>query len=62
MRTHWSTLADTITEVESVGDTRGNAHAVVDYLANTLEELEAPCDTWGETDALVDTLAEREQR
>ena len=37
MRTHWSTLADTVTEVEAVGYTRGDAHAVVDNLANKLE-------------------------
>ena len=61
MRTHWSTLADTLTEVEVVGNTRGDAHAVVDNPANTLEKLEALGEKWGETDALVDPLAEREQ-
>ena len=61
MRTRWSTLADTVGEVEVLGNTRGDAHAVVDILANTLEKLEALCEKWGETDTLVDTLAEREQ-
>ena len=32
MRTHWWTLADTLAEVEKVtlGDTQGDAHALVD--------------------------------
>ena len=30
MGTLWSTLADTLAEVEAVGDTRCDAHALVD--------------------------------
>ena len=30
MRTYCSTLADTLAEVEGVGDTRGDAHTLVD--------------------------------
>ena len=35
MRTHWSTLAYTLAKVEAVGDTVGDALALVDTLANT---------------------------
>ena len=55
MRTPSLTVADTISDVEAVSDTWGDAHAFVDNLANTLEELEALGDTWGDADALVDT-------
>ena len=41
MRTHWSTLVDTIAEVESVGDKRRDANAVVDTLFDTLRVMEA---------------------
>ena len=41
MRTHWSTLADTLPEVEGVGDTRGNAHGLFDTLADTVAEVES---------------------
>ena len=55
MRTRWSTVADTLPEVEAVGDTRNDAHAVVDNLANTLEELEELGDSRINAHALVDT-------
>ena len=57
MHTHWSTLADTIAEVESVGEKRGNAHAVVDTLGDTLEVKESVGETSGDAHALVETLA-----
>ena len=36
----WSTVADTLAEVEAVGETRGDSRALVDNLADTLEEVE----------------------
>ena len=41
MRTRWLKLADSVAEVESVGDTRGHAHALVNNLPDTLAEVEA---------------------
>ena len=38
---YWSTLADMVAQVESVGETRGDAHALVKALADTLAEKEA---------------------
>ena len=35
------TLADTLPEVEGVGDTRGNAHGLFDTLADTVAEVES---------------------
>ena len=59
MRTHWSTLADTRTEVEAetLGDRRSDTHAVIDILAASLAEVEgeAAGDTWCDAHALVDT-------
>ena len=58
MRTHWSTLADTLAEVQNLTpcDTRGDARALVDSLADTLAEVEMTLgDTWGDAHALVDT-------
>ena len=59
MRMHCSTLADTLAEVEAVtlGDTRMDAHALVDTLADELSEAEAVTlgDTRGDVHALVDT-------
>ena len=55
MRTHWSTLADTLAEVEAVGDFRGDTHALVDTMPDTLEEVEAVGDTLGDVYAVVDT-------
>ena len=34
-----------LAEVEAVGDTRGDAHALVETLADTLEEEESVSDT-----------------
>ena len=39
------------------GDTRGDAHALVNTMADTLPKEEAVGDTWGDTHALVDNLA-----
>ena len=60
MRTRWSTLADTLAEVESVGDTRGDAHALVDNLTDTLAEVEAvkQGDTRSDAHTVVNTLAD----
>ena len=55
MRTRWSRIADTLAEVETVGDTRGDARGVVDTLADTLAEVETVVDTPGDAHALVDT-------
>ena len=43
MRTHCSTLTNTVAEVEAeaVGDTRGDAHALVNTLAHTVAEVES---------------------
>ena len=43
MRTHWSTLADALKEVEALTliDTRGDAHALFDARADALPEVEA---------------------
>ena len=51
----WSTLADTLAEVPSVGDTRGDERALVDTLADTLVVVEAVGDTLGDVHALVVT-------
>ena len=63
MRTRWSTLSDTLAEVEAVtlGDIWGDAHAVVETLDDTLAEMEAKTlgETRGDAFALVDTLASR---
>ena len=56
MRTHWSTLADALGEVEALTlvDTPGDLHALVDTLADSLAEVRAG-DTrrhtgrWGHT-------------
>ena len=48
-------LADSVAEVESVGDTRGHAHALVDNLADTLAEVEEVGETGRDAHALVDT-------
>ena len=58
MRTHWSTLADTIAEVESVGDKRGDAHAVVDTLSETLAVMEAVGESSSDAHALLESLAD----
>ena len=59
MRTRWSTLADTVAEVEAVGDTRGHVHALVETPADPVAEVDAVTidDTQGDTHALVDTPA-----
>ena len=59
MHTHWSTLSDTIAEVEAVtiADTRDDAHALVDTLGDTLAEVETLGDTRDDSHALFDTLA-----
>ena len=61
MRTRWSTLADTLVEVDAIGSTRGDAYALVGTLADTLSEMWAVKlgDTRGYAHALVDTLASR---
>ena len=50
MSTHWSTLADTLADVEAVtlNDTRCDAHALVGTLAASLAEVEVETlgDTW----------------
>ena len=62
IRTHWSKLRDPVANVEvvSLGDARGNTHALVDNLAETLVEVEVVklIDARGETHALVNTLAD----
>ena len=57
MRTHWSTIADTLAEVELVGDTGDDALAPVDTLADPVAEVDAVTlgDTQGDAHALVDT-------
>ena len=59
MRTRWLKLADSVAEVESVGDIRGHAHALVYNLADTLAEVKAVTVgvARGVTHALVVTLA-----
>ena len=61
MRTHWSTLADALGEVEALTlvETPGDAQSLVDNLADTLAEVEAVtlCDRQSDAHALVDTLA-----
>ena len=39
MRMRCLTLADTVAEVEEVGDTRGDTHALLETLADTLIEV-----------------------
>ena len=58
MRTRWLVLADTVAEVEAVGDKRGDKRALVDTLADTVAEVEAVKlgDTRGYANALVNTL------
>ena len=53
------TVTDKLTEVEAVGDERGDAHAVVNTLADTLPEVDAKTigDTQGVAHALVDNMA-----
>ena len=60
MRTHWSTLANTIEEVEAVGDTRRDAHVLVDTLADPVLKVDAVTlrDTRSDADELVETLAD----
>ena len=57
MRTHCSTIAYTLAEVELVGDTGGDALALVDTLADPVAEVDAVTlgDTQGDAHALVDT-------
>ena len=57
MRTHWSTLADTLAEVEAVADERGDDCRLLDILADTLAEVEAVTlgDARVDAHALVDT-------
>ena len=59
MRTHWSTLADAVAEVEALTlvDSRGDAHALVDTLAGALAEVEEVTlgDIRGHVHTLVDT-------
>ena len=60
MRPHWSTLVDPLAKVEvvTVGEARGNTHALVDTLAETLAEVKAVEDKRVDARALVDTLAD----
>ena len=60
MRTRWSKLADTLAEVEAVGDTRDDARALVVTLANKLAKNKAMTlgATRGYAHELVDTLAD----
>ena len=62
MRTSWWTLADTLAEVEAVtlGDARGDVHALVGTPTDTVPEVEAVKlgDPRGDAHALVNTLAE----
>ena len=61
MLRHWSNLLpDPLAEVESVtlGDTGGDAHALVDTPADKLAVVEAVGDTPGDAHALVETLAD----
>ena len=55
-------MADTPAEVEAetLGDTRSDAHALVDTLADSLAEVEAetPFDTRSDTQALLDPVAD----
>ena len=44
--------------VSPLGDTRGDAHALVEPLAESLAEMEAVGDTRDDAQALVNTLAE----
>ena len=46
-------MADTLAEVEAVGDTRGDGHALVDTLTDTLAEMEVVGNTRGDAYALV---------
>ena len=48
------TLANTLSEVEVVGEERGDAHALVNKLAYTLAEEEAVGYTWNDAHALVE--------
>ena len=62
MCTLWSTLADTLAEVEAVtlGERRGDAQALVNTVADTLAVFEAVTlgDRRGDAQALIDTLAD----
>ena len=44
----------------TLGDTRGDSHALVDSLAETVGDVEAVTldETWGGAHALVDTLVD----
>ena len=50
-----------VAQVESVGETRGDAHALVNTLANTLEEKEAGGESWGDGHALGELWLTRKQ-
>ena len=60
MRPHWSTLVDPLAKVEvvTVGNARGNTHALVDTPAEKLAEVKAVGDNRDDARALVDTLAD----
>ena len=58
MRMRWSTLPETLEEVEAVGDKRGYAHGLLNTLADTLAEEEALGDKRGDAHALFNTLAD----
>ena len=59
MRAHWSTLADALEEIKDVtlGDTQGDAKAVVETRADTLAEVESVTlsDTRSDAQTLLDS-------